>query len=77
MKKVLLALLLMFACISCEYPKPVFTEDMSQETRDSLTCMITTLPSTLVLKSLPIPLTWHACLCRTVITWCMQAIVSW
>ena len=37
MKKVLLALLLVFACISCEYPKPVFTEDMSQETRDSLT----------------------------------------
>ena len=37
MRKGLLALLMAFLLISCEYPKPVLTEDMTQETRDSLT----------------------------------------
>ena len=38
MKKTwLLLVTLLLTLVSCEYPKPVFTEDMSQETRDSLT----------------------------------------
>jgi len=37
MKRVLFLCALLLSLISCEYPKPVFTEEMTQETIDSLT----------------------------------------
>jgi len=35
-KSIILLTALLFSLVSCEYPKPVFTEEMTKETKDSL-----------------------------------------